>query len=175
MNPVSPTLRRAAIADLGPLRELSIRTFRETYASYNTEEDMDQYLARHFSRAQMTAELNNPDCHFYIAFLEKTPVAYTKLNFGMAQTDLKEATGAEVERIYVEQAYHRQKIGNFLLAHAVDVFKQSGMHYAWLGVWERNEKAIRFYEQYGFRKAGTHVFTLGDDDQTDYIMRLELY
>lgn len=46
-----------------------------------------------------------------------------------------------------------------------------GRRTTWLGVWERNDRAIRFYARHGYERCGEHVFQLGDDAQTDYIMQ----
>ena len=58
--------------------------------------------------------------------------------------------------------------------HAINSARQKQKEYIWLGVWEKNERALRFYEQNGFYGIGTHCFILGKDRQIDHIMRKDL-
>ena len=53
---------------------------------------------------------------------------------------------------------------------SLDAARSAGHRTIWLGVWERNARAISFYERWVFEKVGDHVFRLGSDDQTDLIM-----
>ena len=100
------------------------------------------------------------------------PIAYLKLNEGLSQTESKYPNGLEIERIYVLPRYKGKGIGKMLVHHALHQAKSTEKENLWLGVWERNEKAISFYERVGFRKAGTHTFLLADDRQNDFIMNM---
>jgi ribosomal protein S18 acetylase RimI-like enzyme len=96
------------------------------------------------------------------------------MNFSAAQTELKENQSAEIERIYVLKACHGSGVGQLLLDKALDLARQNKLRYVWLGVWEQNPRAISFYRKNGFVEFDRHIFRLGDDEQTDWMMRLDL-
>ncbi|MFT3704566.1 MAG: GNAT family N-acetyltransferase [Agriterribacter sp.] len=168
------TIQEIHYSQAQQLQTLARQTFFETFSDVNTAEDMQKYLDESFGIEQLKAELENADSKFYAAKKGDEMIGYIKLNTGKAQTELKQANGMEIERIYVLQQYHGLKIGQLLYEKAVEVAKESGADYIWLGVWEENFKAIRFYEKNGFKAFDKHIFRLGNDEQTDIMMKLEL-
>jgi ribosomal protein S18 acetylase RimI-like enzyme len=163
--------------DVSNLHELQIvgrQTFLETFSNGNTEEDMNKYLAEKFSIEQLSNELSNPNSEFYFAKIEKQVVGYLKLNFGQAQTEDNNQDGVEIERIYVLKQYHGRKVGQVLYNKALEIAKEKKADYVWLGVWDKNPRAIRFYEKNGFIEYDKHVFVLGIEKQTDIMMKLKL-
>lgn len=167
-------IEKADFGDLKTLQEISRDTFYETFADSNTPEDMQHYLSENFSLDKLSIELTEPDSRFYIAWDKDRAVGYLKLNLAQAQTDLNEDHSLEIERIYVLNAYHGKKVGQLLYTHALEIAGQLGKSSIWLGVWEMNPRAIRFYEKNGFVTFGTHVFKMGEDEQTDLLMRKAL-
>lgn len=165
---------RAGINDLQVLREIGMQTFIEAFSSQNTAENMGMYLADKFSDEGMALELSNPGSTFFIAQYQGDAIGYLKLNTGNAQTDLTDKHAMEIERIYVLQSMHGKRVGHFLLQTAIDEAGKAGVEFLWLGVWEHNEKAIQFYLKHGFEPFGTHVFMLGNDAQTDMLMKLPI-
>jgi ribosomal protein S18 acetylase RimI-like enzyme len=93
---------------------------------------------------------------------------------GASQTELNDNSALEIERIYVTQAYQGKKVGQQLYEKAIQVAKEKGVEYIWLGVWEENHKAIQFYTKNGFTAFDKHIFTLGDEEQTDIMMKLSI-
>ncbi|HEX2534037.1 MAG TPA: GNAT family N-acetyltransferase [Chitinophagaceae bacterium] len=136
---------------------------------------MQKYMDEGFSTDKLRAELADPGSAFYFAVLEEQVIGYLKLNTGAAQTELKDDRALEIERIYVLQKYQGQKVGQLLYQKAVEVARQRQAGYIWLGVWDQNGKAIRFYEKQGFVPFDQHVFKLGDDEQIDIMMKLPLH
>ncbi|TCJ18787.1 GNAT family N-acetyltransferase [Flaviaesturariibacter flavus] len=167
-------IRRATAADLSALQQVGRQTFAETFSDTNTEENMRRYLAESFAAQKLTAELNAPHSEFYFAVLNGAVAGYLKVNSGPAQTGLQEAGALEIERIYVLREFQAKKIGQLLFEKAVRVARQQGAAYVWLGVWEENEKAIDFYKKNGFVAFDKHLFRLGNDVQTDILMKLKL-
>lgn len=135
---------------------------------------MKQYLEEGFSVEKLTAELNDQNSEFYFATSEDKVVGYLKLNFGTSQTELKDENALEIERIYVLKEFHGKSVGQLLYEHAMQVARQKRVDYVWLGVWEENPRAINFYKKNGFVEFDEHVFRLGDDEQTDIMMKLKL-
>jgi ribosomal protein S18 acetylase RimI-like enzyme len=101
-------------------------------------------------------------------------VGYLKINFGASQTELKDNEALEIERIYVLQAFHGKKLGQALYEKAISIAKEMKVKYVWLGVWEQNHRALQFYKKNGFVPFDTHIFKLGNDEQTDIMMKLAL-
>ena len=167
-------LKTATYADLAALETLGKRTFRETFEESNNEGDLERYLSESFHPEKLRSQLNEPNSHFVLAWDGDEPVGYLKVNTDSAQTELSDdATSLEIERIYVLQAYHGQKVGALLLKRAFELAREKKKSYLWLGVWEKNPRAIRFYEKNGFVAFGEHVFALGEDRQVDVMMRCE--
>jgi diamine N-acetyltransferase len=168
------TIRAINLKDLQELQSISKQTFTETFASSNSKENMDKYLNEALSLEKLTEELNNPNSLFYFIEENDTPIGYLKLNMGASQTELNDNTALEIERIYVTQAYQGKKIGQQLYEKAIQVAKEKGVEYIWLGVWEENHKAIHFYSKNGFVPFDKHIFILGDEAQTDIMMKLPI-
>ena len=167
-------IRKINIDDLETLRNLSIQTFKETFEEVNTEEDMQKYLDENLSIEKLKTELENPNSEFYFAENNDEILGYLKLNFKDAQTEKLEENHFEIERIYVLKAFLGQKIGQILFDKAIEIGREKNLEYVWLGVWEENHRAIKFYEKNGFEIFGKHDFVLGKDVQTDLLMKLKL-
>ncbi|WP_048780146.1 GNAT family N-acetyltransferase [Rothia dentocariosa] len=159
------------VSDVPILRGIARDTFIETFSEANKAEDMDRYLTENFSEEQLARELSNPDSFFYVAEVNGHVVGYLKLNTAHAQTEPQAADALEIERIYVLSSYHGHGVGQALYHHAMSVAEDRKASYVWLGVWEHNHRALRFYEKNGFIAFGTHIFQLGNDQQTDILMK----
>ncbi len=170
----SYTLRKIGNADVISLQTISRTTFKETFTEHNTEEDLNKYLEEQLSIQKLTDELNNPNTSFYFALDNQQVVGYLKLNNSTAQTELIDEAAFEIERIYVLKEYFGKGLGQFLLDNAIQIGKELKPTYIWLGVWEMNARAIRFYEKNGFTVFSSHLFTLGNDIQTDLLMKLSI-
>ncbi|MBL3547684.1 MULTISPECIES: GNAT family N-acetyltransferase [Chryseobacterium] len=167
----SITIQKAGIKDLEIIQNLGIQTFSETFAEDNTEEAMKKYLEESFNTQKLTAELNTQDSFFYIAWEEDNPIGYLKVNSGKGQTELQDETSLEIERIYVKKSHHGKKVGQILYDQAVETAQHLRKSYLWLGVWEKNLRALHFYRKNGFVEFDKHIFRLGDEEQTDLMMK----
>lgn len=166
--------KRITLDDLVKLQKIGRKTFEETFAESNSEENMKNYLEEGFSKEKLTAELNNENCEFYFAILKDEVIGYLKVNFGESQTELKDSKALEIERIYVSKEFHGKSVGQILYDKAIEIANQKGSEYVWLGVWEENPRAISFYKKNGFVEFDKHIFKLGNDEQTDIMMKLKL-
>ncbi|EDM35963.1 PaiA [Pedobacter sp. BAL39] len=160
--------------EIETLQEIGKKTFFETFADSNSESDMQQYLESNFSLQKLQGEVDNAGSQFFIAWDGTAAIGYLKVNTGLAQTELQENSSLEIERIYVLQDYHGKKVGQLLYGHALQVAIELNKSSLWLGVWENNPRAIRFYEKNGFVAFDTHIFKMGDEEQTDIMMRKSL-
>ena len=164
-------IKKATIRDLNALQLIGRQTFSETFAEVNSEENMNKYLNESFATGKLTSELNNPNSYFYLAVLDEKVVGYLKLNTSDAQTEKEDLNALEIERIYVVKEFHGKKVAQALYAQAEQTAKELKASYMWLGVWEKNFRAVSFYTKNGFVQFDTHIFRLGDDEQTDLMMK----
>jgi ribosomal protein S18 acetylase RimI-like enzyme len=159
------------LEDLPLLQEISKRTFYDSFAAMNTAENMKFHLDNHFTLEKLTLEILNRDSKFFFAIQDGSPVGYLKINQGPAQTVLPNDQALEIERIYVDRLFKGKGIGKIFISKVIEIANASRAKYLWLGVWENNATAIRFYENNGFEKFSKHIFKLGDDEQTDLLFR----
>ncbi|AZA57461.1 GNAT family N-acetyltransferase [Chryseobacterium shandongense] len=167
----SIVLKKASAGDLETLQQIGKKTFYETFAKHNSEEEMQKYLSESFASEKLLKELNTPDSQFFIVWEEENPVGYLKINFGASQTELQDEASMEIERIYVKSSHHGKKVGQLLYDKALEIALQQQKKYIWLGVWEENKRAVSFYSKNGFTQFDKHIFRLGDEEQTDLMMK----
>ena len=135
---------------------------------------MEKYLAQSFSRDKLLGELRSRSSRFFLMHVDDLPMGYLKLNEAPAQTDINDPEGMKIERIYIRKRYKGKGYGTALMTFALEKSAELQKQYEWLGVWEKSENAIAFYEKIGFEKTGSHLFRMGDEIQSDYIMKRSL-
>ncbi len=167
-------IQKATETDLELLKKISIQTFIETFGAVNTPENITNYIEGSFNSEQLLTELKNDNSLFYIAYSNTEPIGYLKINFGDAQTETINGNTMELQRIYVLQTYHGKKIGQLLIDEVKNIAKSTGVDSVWLGVWEENHRAIRFYTKNGFVVFDKHVFIMGNDEQSDLLMQCKI-
>ena len=164
-------ITRVNLEDANELQKIGKQTFEDTFGAQNSPSFMAEYLNRSFSEEKIWEEISDENSEIYFAKIGKEVVGYLKVNFDQSQTELKDPNALEIERIYVIKEYLGKKIGQELYNKAIDIANQKNLQYVWLGVWEENPRAIRFYEKNGFIKFDEHIFDLGGDKQTDILMK----
>ncbi|WP_411029464.1 GNAT family N-acetyltransferase [Spongiimicrobium sp. 3-5] len=167
-------LHKCTSEDLGQLMDISRKTFIDAFEKDNDPEDFESYMDEAFGHNSLVAQLSDTESHFYFVHNSDDLVGYFKLNEGNAQTEVKQAESIELERIYVCQEFQGKRIGEWALEEVKKLAREAGKTFLWLGVWEKNLKAIKFYERHGFSKFGTHPYYIGKDKQTDWLMRFNL-
>ena len=157
------------------LVEIGKETYFDTFNSMNTQETMNSYLAEAFNLKRIEQELKNPDSEFFLLRDDNKPVAYFKINFPPAQTDINDPRSLELERIYVRKEFKGRGIGRLMMRKIEEIARSHGYQYLWLGVWEKNELAISFYKRNGFVQFDKHLFRMGEEEQQDYLFRKDLF
>ena len=165
-------IRIATPADAETLAALAERTFRDTFAAYNADDDMEAYVGESFSLDRMRAELADGANTFLVAFVGggDSPAGYAKLRTGIAEPCVTGPAPVELQRIYVDRSAVGRGVGAALMRASLEAARDAGHRTLWLGVWERNVRAIAFYAQWGYATVGEHLFRLGSNDQRDLIM-----
>lgn len=159
------------LSQLEILQQLARSTFKETFSDSNTEEDMKNHLETAYTADKLTRQLESPDSVTYIAYCDGVPSGYVQLNRGTMQTEKGYDGSLEIQRIYVVAAAKGHGIGSKLMTTAEEKAKEWNLSYIWLGVWEHNAPAIKFYKSKGYEPFSTHTFIVGSDRQTDILMK----
>jgi GNAT superfamily N-acetyltransferase len=167
-------IRYANEKDALLLAELGRKTFYDSFIEFNTEEDMVKYLSEHYSEEIQMSEIQDPNAVFLIAEQDGMPVGYAKLKGDSKGDGVAGTNPMELQRIYSIQEYIGKGVGPALMKESIREAKDRGFNCLWLGVWEKNERAIRFYEKWGLKKVGNHIFILGENIQNDFTMELSL-
>ena len=163
-------IKKCTLEDVHVLQEVGYETFNETFKHQNSPENMEVYLERAFSLEQLEKELGNRSSQFFLLYVTHEVAGYLKLNIDDAQSEELGTDSLEIERIYIKSAFQKQGLGKYLLNLAVEIAGEHKKSKLWLGVREKNENAIAFYERLGFIQTGTHSFYMGDEEQNDFIM-----
>ncbi len=165
-----PIVRTARVGDARALAELAERTFRDTFAAMNTPENMRLHCEASYGEAIQAREILDPALATLNCEHAGEMVGYAQLRRGPAPPQIQAARPAEIQRIYVAREWHGRGVAQMLMAEALRLAESGGADAVWLGVWERNPRAIAFYRRLGFVENGDHVFPLGDDPQRDLVM-----
>lgn len=168
--PAAPAIRCAGPDDAARLSALAESSFVDSFGADNRPEDMAAYVATAFGEAIQRAELEDASCCVFIAEQGGEALGYAMLREGPAPACVGSANAVEVARLYAVRRWIGAGVGAALMQHCVREAVARGHDALWLGVWERNERAIAFYERWGFRRVGTQPFQLGSDRQTDHVM-----
>ena len=174
MTPDAPdtdiVLRRASAGDAARIATFAAASFTDTFATQNRPEDMATYLAEAFGEAVQRAELSDPDCTVFIAERDGEIVGYAMLRDGPHPPCVADANAIEIARLYAGQRWIGAGIGALLMQRCLVEASSRGRRTIWLGVWERNVRAIAFYQRWHFSIVGSQPFQLGTDRQNDRVM-----
>jgi ribosomal protein S18 acetylase RimI-like enzyme len=162
-------IRKATKEDLHAVREISIKTYSDTFGAMNSKVDMDLYLEDAFNQERIEKEFAEQGSSFFIAFLGDEIVGYARIRNN--QEEFQDKHAIEIHRIYTVGHVLGKGVGQALLDQCISHAKEMNMQTIWLGVWEKNDRAIRFYKKNGFEEFGQHIFLMGTDPQNDILMK----
>lgn len=165
-----PHIRIATRADALPLADIAEQTFRDTFARDNTAHDMDVHCRASFGEAIQADEIASADLITLVCEDNGILIGFAQLRWRHASPAVVASAPGEIQRLYVERAWHGRGIAQRLMQAALDALAARNCDVVWLGVWERNPKAIAFYTKMGFVAVGEHTFIVGHDAQRDVIM-----
>lgn len=164
------TVRLATIADVKLLNNFARLSFYEMWKDYNTDEDLDKYMNEFFTEEVLITEINDPNIDYFIALYDNEIAGYCKLKRNYKEGNLPDVPCIELQRMYTTLKTIRKGIGSSLMNHCLAISKHEGFIVMWLGVFEKNFRAIAFYSRFGFTTYGSHDFVLGNDVTTDLLM-----
>lgn len=164
------TIRYGSPADAEALARIAAQTFSEAFGADNRPDDLALHLARAYGAPQQGRELADPAVCTLLAYVDLNLAGYSQLRRGPAPECVASASPMEIWRFYVAKAWHGQGLAQTLMQQVDREAQQRGADTLWLGVWERNPRAIAFYHKTGFVDVGSHLFTVGSDAQTDRVL-----
>jgi len=173
-NDIPLRIREAGTGDIPLLVALGRRTFYEAFRDFNTEENMTMFLDEQFRDEVLEREMEEAGAVFFIIYHNTEPIGFSKVRVGHEPPELAGLNALEIERIYVDKGHQDKKAGTAMMRHNIAYAKENGFGTIWLGVWEHNPHAIRFYERNGFLAFGDHIFKLGKDPQRDILMKKDI-
>ena len=163
-------IKSCQLEEIDHLMTLSKETYYQAFKAFNTRENMDDYVMKAFSKEQLLAEMRDQQASFYFGIHQNQRVGYLKLNEYDTPSEGHQGPSIEIQRLYVKSDAQNLGMGHFLMEEAIKIARDKGFTFIWLGVWEHNEKALRFYEKFNFERIGSHTFLMGDDPQQDYLL-----
>jgi ribosomal protein S18 acetylase RimI-like enzyme len=166
----TPQIRRATVADAAAIAEFGARVFAHTFAPDNTPQDLAAYLATAFGEAIQRREIEHSQNEYLLVEIAGVLSAIALVEHGATDAAVTGEAPVRIERFYVDHDFHGRGIAPQLMDACLDTARAMGGKTLWLGVWEQNARAIRFYEKHGFRDVGTQVFMMGSDAQTDRVL-----
>jgi GNAT superfamily N-acetyltransferase len=167
-------IRRAQEDDALELSVLAECTFRAAFSDFNTAANMQLHCAAHYSQARQLAEIRDPGRETWVAETDGRMVAYVQLRLDAASPMISGERPVEIQRFYMDASYHGSGLAQQLMAQVLARAEAAGAAPLWLGVWERNPRAVAFYRKWQFDVVGEHIFTLGEEPQRDLVMRREI-
>ena len=166
------TIRKATIKDAETLTKIAWKSFYDTFHDHpqNAPDDLKSYMDEAFTVEAISAELTEKDTIYFVTEIENEMVGFAKIKQNSREDGISGENPLELCRLYALQEFIGKGIGKTLMLHCLDFAKENGHDIFWLGVWEYNYNAQKFYTKFGFEKCGEHIFKLGNDPQTDWLM-----
>jgi diamine N-acetyltransferase len=168
------SIRKAGISDVKIICALGVTTFYEAYFAFDDSSDLAEYVLENFSVGQIEKELKDKNSTFFIAEIEKGAVGYAKLRENAPAECLAGENTIEIHRIYILEKMKGKRVGDALMKKCFDEARRKNYKSVWLGVWEENLLAQKFYQKYGFEKVGELQFPYADVIGTNYVLKLKL-
>ena len=167
-------IRVATVADAAAIAAIAERVFVRAFGPDNTPENLAAYVPTAFGEAVQRRELEDPSCVYLLAYVDGALAAFALLRVGATDAAVHGDAPVEIQRFYVDHDFHGRGVAAHLMEACVATAQERGGHTLWLGTWEKNARAIRFYEKCGFTDVGSHPFVMGSEVQTDRVMTREI-
>lgn len=167
-------VREAKFSDVASMREVAIQTYTDTFAEFNTPENLEAFFLEAYSLKRLQEEFNEHGSMLYVACKDQHIGGFLRLRRSAEVEDKLGTNAIELQRLYIHKDFQSQKVGTMLMEKAIGYALEGKFDWIWLGVWEQNFKAQQFYTKWGFEKFSEHIFQMGDDPQIDWLMKKRL-
>jgi len=163
-------IRKAKIEEVPAVRELAIEVYNDTFAEHNTPENLEAFFKDSYDLEKFNAEFYELGTALYVALDELKIIGFLRLRKSNEVNKYLGTNHLELHRLYIHRDYHGSSVSKMFMEEALDYAKKGKFEWIWLGVWEKNFRAQKFYAKWGFERFGEHVFQMGDDPQIDWLM-----
>ena len=163
-------ISQATVSDAKLISVLGAVSFYEAYFEQDTAHDLANYIHESFELAKIRTEIEDKHAAFFIIYADEKAVGYAKLREGSKVDCIKNENSIELQRIYTIERVYGKGIGESLLKHCLETAKLKGFETLWLGVWEENIRAQKFYAKYGFARVGEITFPYGETVGINFVL-----
>ncbi len=170
----SVTIRKATKEDLPAVLQVAIASYEDAFAAFNTRENMDTFYAESYTLNKFTTEYEEPHAALLVACRDEAIVGFARLRVNAEADGHLDGKAIELQRLYIHPDHQGIRAGALLIQRAIEYATTQQFDWMWLGVWERNFKAQKFYEKHSFIRFSEHIFQMGDDPQTDWLLKRRL-
>lgn len=167
-------IRKAKIEEVPAIRELAIEVYTDTFADSNTPENLQAFFRDSYDLEKFKTEFYEADSVLYIALDNLKIIGFLRLRKSNEVAHLLGTNTIELHRMYIHRDYHGTAVARKLIEQAFEYAKKKNYEWMWLGVWEKNPRAQKFYAKWGFERFSEHIFQMGDDPQTDWLLKKRL-
>ncbi len=167
-------IRKATLEEIPAVRELAIEVYSDTFAKDNSEKNMKAFFKENYSLEKFTKEYEEPGSTLFIALDNLKIVGFLRLRENNEVADRLGNNTLEIQRLYVHKDYHGSSVAKELMNACFKLAQEKKIEWLWLGVWEKNARAQKFYTKLGFERFGEHIFQMGEDPQTDWLMKKKM-
>ncbi|MBS1557760.1 MAG: GNAT family N-acetyltransferase [Bacteroidetes bacterium] len=167
-------IRKAKIEEVPAIRELAIEVYTDTFADSNTPENLQAFFRDSYDLEKFKTEFYEPDSVLYIALDNLKIIGFLRLRKSNEVEHHLGTNTIELHRMYIHRDYHGTAVARKLIEQAFEYAKKKNYEWMWLGVWEKNPRAQKFYAKWGFERFSEHIFQMGDDPQTDWLLKKKL-
>jgi ribosomal protein S18 acetylase RimI-like enzyme len=167
-------IKEATLQDIATMREVAISSYADTFSEHNTAENMAAFFNDTYNLKKLEQEFHEPNSRLLLAFEGERQVGFVRLRESEEVLSLLGENTIELQRLYVLTSAQGKSVGRFLMEASMTFAKQKKYAWIWLGVWEKNFRAQRFYQAWGFEKFSEHTFWMGDDPQVDWLLKKKL-
>jgi ribosomal protein S18 acetylase RimI-like enzyme len=166
---------RADITNAAIVATIGKKSFRHAFENlFASKEEMTEYLEFTYDPVKLAKSIRKENNVYLLAFLDGKPVGFAKLKKHSLNDLITSPVQMELQKIYVLAEYHGRGVGSALMNEVNAVVREEGPDSIWLDTYISNEKAIHFYESYGFSKIGRYYFTIGSQTFEYYVMELRI-
>jgi ribosomal protein S18 acetylase RimI-like enzyme len=167
-------IRNAKIEEVAAVRELAIEVYNDTFAEFNTQENLDAFFKDAYNLETFKTEFSELGSALYVALDELKIIGFLRMRKNHEVDKHLGKNHVELHRLYIHRDYHGGTVSKMFMEEALAFAKKGKFEWIWLGVWEKNFRAQKFYSKWGFERFGEHIFQMGDDPQTDWLLKKKL-
>lgn len=167
-------IKELSASDIPALQNLAICIFVDTFSDSNTPENMKAFLEKDYTVENFQKEFQEEHARCFFILDKDVPVGYLRVRKNNEAEHYLGNNTLEIQRLYVDQKFHGKNAGAILMQHALNIATDLKVDWVWLGVWEKNPRALRFYQKWGFERFSEHVFQMGDEAQTDWLLKKKM-